>query len=55
MMPQALSLGRKIIELHYIDEHSFEDMEELCAMDRSCIYRHHVRAVDKIALVLFGE
>ena len=48
-------IERKIIELHYIEEHSFEDMEEVCAMDRSCIYRHHVRAVDKIALVLYGE
>ncbi|MBQ8185510.1 MAG: sigma-70 family RNA polymerase sigma factor [Clostridia bacterium] len=48
-------IERRVIDLHYRKEHSFEDIEIICRIARSSIYRHHARALEKIALVLFGE
>lgn len=45
---------REIIELHYIQEHTFEDIEDVVHLERSSVYRHHAKAVEKIATVLFG-
>lgn len=48
-------IERRVIDLHYKDEQSFEDIEFICDIARSSVYRHHTRALEKIALVLFGE
>lgn len=46
---------RDIIELHYIKEHTFSEIEEIFHLERSSVYRYHVMAVDKIAAVLYGD
>ncbi len=58
-MEHALKLltdmERRIIDLHYFQEHSFEDIEEIVHLERSSVYRYHALALDKIALVLYGD
>lgn len=46
---------QQVIKLHYFEEHTFDEIVDLCHMERSSVYRHHIRAIDKIALVLYGD
>ncbi len=48
-------LEQEIIRLHYIEKHSFFDIEELVHLERSSVYRYHSMAIDKIAAVLYGK
>lgn len=56
---EALSLmsdtERRIIELRYMEEHTFEEIEEIVHLERSSVYRYHAQGLDKIALVLYGD
>ncbi len=46
---------RRIIEELYFrnDEHSFFDVCEICAMEKSSIYRHRDKALNKIGKAIF--
>ena len=48
-------IERRVIEMRYQKELTFEEIEFVCRIARSSAYRHHSRAVEKIALVLYGE
>lgn len=56
---QALSLlsdtERRIIELHYYEEHTFFDIEEIVHLERSSVYRYHASAMDKLATAILGD
>lgn len=47
---------RRIIDELYFrkDEHSFFDVCEICAMEKSSIYRHRDKALNKIGKAIFG-
>ena len=45
---------REIIRLHYMEEQPFEIVGDSVHLERSSVYRHEIRAVDKIATVLYG-
>ncbi|MBQ4590464.1 MAG: hypothetical protein IJP32_12140 [Clostridia bacterium] len=47
---------QKIITGLYFDaEPSIERVCEACAMEKSSVYRHRARALEKLAVALFGE
>ena len=48
-------IERQIIDLYYFKEHSFFDIEEIVHLEHSSVYRYHAQALDKIALVLYGD
>lgn len=48
-------IERRIIELHYFEEHSFDEIEEIVHLEHSSVYRYHAQGLDKIALVLYGD
>lgn len=47
-------IEREIIELHYIKEQPFSEIEETVHLERSSVYRYHAQGIDKIASVLYG-
>lgn len=49
-------LERTIIDTLYLtSEHSFDDLCETCALEKSSVYRYRTRALQKLAVVMFGE
>ncbi len=47
---------RNIITGLYLNpEHSFDDVCEACALEKSSVYRYRARALGKLAAALYGE
>lgn len=53
-MNYLTDIEREIIRLHYTEEQTFEMIGDTVHLERSSVYRHEIRAVDKIATVLYG-
>lgn len=48
-------IEQKIItELYFNHEHSFANVCEACALEKSSVYRYRARALKKLAAALFG-
>ena len=43
-----------ITELYLSHEHSFANVCEACALEKSSVYRYRARALKKLAAALFG-
>lgn len=47
---------RKVIDgLYLAEEPSFDKVCEECALEKSSVYRYRARALEKLAVALFGE
>ena len=49
-------IEQKIIrELYFDEDGSVEEICETCALERSSVYRYRARAIEKLAVALYGE
>lgn len=44
-----------IAEFYFKSEHSFDAVCEACALEKSSIYRYRARALQKLAVAMFGD